>query len=221
VTDLVTAIEDRRAELDRQFEQIKETYDRDRSALERMLEDAKQIGELAPPTDPPKPKTKPKTAYRKPVRTKRRSATTSQTAERKKIILEILGDHHPEMVGSKPLREACGLNSASGVRRLLDQLVEDGKIRKTGDRAATKYGLIVTQLAPADQVDTQILRFLEKTPFDARTVAEIMRHLDVKHSSIVHGALNRLTSDSKVHRVRKDDGEEAFGVPRGSDAGRL
>lgn len=190
-------------------------------------------GKVADKSDPPpKPRSKPKVHLRPPksqASGKFEKLTPDQQADRKRKILAKVESSHPEMLSSKVLREEIGLVSASGIRPLLDSLIEEGKLTKAGERAGTKYGLTgggakapaeeraeVPEAAKAD-VDVAFSRSAdddetydylkaagEPKPADAislTTEISVMR---------VRGAVSRLSRAGKVHLVRGDDGIDRY-----------
>jgi hypothetical protein len=221
MTQLLEVIETERRLTEEEWERVNARFEERLALFDDMVEKAKLITGDAPPVEKPKAKPGPK-----PKKPKAGNPNRVKTGhfdklpqgshdERKAKVLATLQEAHPEQLRSKELQKAVGPTSASGIRPLLEELLEEGKIVKSGQRAGTRYGVIKAgeTSAPAgapesfDPVADQhtIYEFLNEQshPQSAPLIA-LKTKIPATRTA---GALNRLINQRVVHRVRVGAGD--------------
>jgi hypothetical protein len=219
MTQLLEAIETERRLTEEEWERINARFEERLALFDDMVEKAKLI---AVNTDPA-PAEKPKSAPKKPKAGNPNRVETGHfdklpqgtRAERKAKVLTTLQHAHPEQLRSKELQKAVGLTLASGIRPLLDELLDEGKIEKSGQRAGTRYGVVKAE----DPIETPETPETFDPVADQHTIYEFLS--DQRHpqsASLISlktkipatrtaGALNRLINQQVVHRVRVGAGD--------------
>jgi hypothetical protein len=165
-----------------------------------------------------------KKSHPKPPGKAGRRPDLSTREARKQAILECLADEAPEVVASLTLRNYVGVKDKKTLRGLIEELIGEGKVIKTGERAGTRYGLKNAAVrsdrpersAPGPTAggelfgdELKVLRFLE-TQSHPQSVALIALKTHVP-APRVKGAVNRLINQEEAHMVRIGV-DEAFEV---------
>jgi hypothetical protein len=219
MTQLLEVIETERRLTEEEWERVNARFEERLALFDDMVEKAKLITGDTPPAEKPKSKPapkKPKAGNPNRVKTGHFDKLPQGSHdERKAKVLPTLQEAHPEQLRSKELQKVVGLTSASGIRPLLDELLEEGKIVKSGQRAGTRYGVVKAgeSSAPAEAPETfdpvadqhTIYEFLSDQNHP-QSASLISLKTKIPATRTV-GALNRLINQEVVHRVRVGAGD--------------
>jgi hypothetical protein len=220
MTQLLEAIETERRLTEEEWERVNARFEERLALFDDMAEKAKLIAVKTDRAPAEKPKSKPPTKPRKesapkPKRKAGRAPDLATREVRKTAILECLTDEAPDMVPSATIRSYVGIKDKKTLRILLEELIDEGKAIRTGERAGTRYGVINAgeSSAPAEPPEkfdpvadrTKILKFLKKQNHP-QSVPLISLKTKIPANRTA-GALNRLIDLQAVHRVRVGAGD--------------
>lgn len=207
MTDLlIEAIEEKRRE-------VTERHESEIADLDRMLELAQRLGATTPTEPEPAPKPKKPPAKRRQATGKPgfKATPPEVVKEREETVLRLLREADPEPLPSKPLREALGFTSKSALRKVLEPLIENGRVNVTGERAGTRYSLSpkgrgkterLSLNVEDDSLEGKVMGFLSRP----RSISELLVNTEADPAAL-RVLLHRLRKSGKVWMRRTEDGE--------------
>jgi hypothetical protein len=206
MTQLIDLIETERRRTEEQWEHLKARFDERFQMFDDMAEKARRLEEAEIDLKEPESEATPPKAKRASTRVQ--SVRDGDTApggpnDRKSKVLAALREAHPQQLRSKDLQKVVGLTSASGVRPLLDELIAEGKVVKSGQRAGTRYGLPDSGDPAEDERAIAAFLSTQRQPHSVQMIT-----LKTKVPTLrAQAALNRMKETQAVHVVRIGSGD--------------